>query len=253
MDGIHVHVRLGEDPKVCLLIVIGVRKDGVKELLAVEDGYRESTESWAGVFRDLKRRGPNEPKLVIGDGALGAWAALRDVFPGAGEQRCWFHAAGNVIDCLPKRLQPRAKGLLGEIIEAPTRKDAKLALEIFREEYGAKYPKALAKLDRDWKPLTAFYDYPAEHWRHLRTTKPIESSFATVRLRTRITKGAGSKTAALAMAYKLLESAQERWRRFNGHELVADVLAGVKFKDGIKVTDDDTNDDNEMTDERVAA
>ncbi len=253
MDGIHVQVRLGEDPKVCLLIVIGVREDGIKELLAVEDGYRESTESWAGVFRDMKRRGLNEPKLVVGDGALGAWAALRDVFPSAGEQRCWFHTAGNVLDCLPKRLQPRAKGLLNEIIEAPTRKDARQALETFREEYGAKYPKALAKLDRDWMPLTAFYDYPAEHWRHLRTTNPIESSFATVRLRTRVTKGAGSKTAALAMAYKLLESAQERWRRFNGHELVADVLAGVKFKDGIKVTEDNTNDDNEITPERVVA
>jgi transposase-like protein len=252
VDGIHVSVRLGEDPKVCLLVVIGVREDGVKELLAVEDGYRESTESWSGVFRDLKRRGLNEPKLVVGDGALGAWAALRDVFPGAGEQRCWFHAAGNIIDCLPKRLHSKAKGLLGEIIEAPTRKDAKLALEVFREEYGAKYPKALAKLDRDWTQLTAFYDYPAEHWRHLRTTNPIESSFATVRLRTRVTKGAGSKAAALAMAYKLLEAAQERWRRFNGHELVVDVLAGVKFKDGIKVTDDD-NDDDGMTDERVAA
>ena len=140
-----------------------------------------------------------------------------------------------------------------KIIEAPTRKDATQALEVFREDYGAKYPKALAKLDRDWKPLTAFYDYPAEHWRHLRTTNPIEGSFATVRLRTRVTKGAGSKAAALAMAYRLLESAQERWRRFNGHELVSDVLAGVKFKDGIKVTDDDTNDDNEMTPERVAA
>ena len=252
MDGIHVQVRLGEDPKVCLLIVIGVREDGVKELLAVEDGYRESTESWAGVFRDMKRRGLNEPKLVVGDGALGAWAALRDVYPEAAEQRCWFHAAGNVIDCLPKRLQPRAKGLLSEIIEAPTRTDAGRALEVFREEYGAKFPKALAKLDRDWMALTAFYDYPAEHWRHLRTTNPIESSFSTVRLRTRVTKGAGSKTAALAMAYKLLESAQERWRRFNGHELVADVLDGVKFKDGIKVTDDDNHDDG-MTDERVAA
>jgi putative transposase len=253
MDGIHVRVRLGEDPKVCLLIVIGVREDGCKELLAVEDGYRESTESWAGVFRDLKRRGLNEPKLVVGDGALGGWAALRDVYPGAGEQRCWFHAAGNVIDALPKRLQPRAKGLLNEIIEAPTRKDAGQALEVFREEYGAKYPKALAKLDRDWMALTAFYDYPAEHWRHLRTTNPIESSFATVRLRTRVTKGAGSKTAALAMAYKLLESAQERWRRFNGHELVIDVLNGAKFKDGLKLTDDNTNDDNEMTEEKVAA
>ncbi len=248
MDGIGVQVRLGEDPKVCLLIVIGVREDGVKELLAVEDGYRESTESWAGVFRDLKRRGLNEPRLVTGDGALGAWAALRDVFPHAGEQRPWFHAAGNIIDALPKRLQSRAKGLLNEIIEAPARNDASRALEVFREEYGAKYPKALAKLDRDWTQLTAVYDYPAEHWRHLRTTNPIESSFATVRLRTRVTKGAGSETAALAMAYKLLESAQERWRRFNGHELVADVLDSVKFKDGTKITDDQTT-----TDERVAA
>jgi transposase-like protein len=252
-DGIHVSVRLGEDPKVCLLIVIGVREDGEKELLAVEDGYRESTESWAGVFRDMKRRGLNEPKLVVADGALGAWAALRDVFPGAGEQRCWFHASGNIIDCLPKRLHSRAKGLLAEIIEAPTRRDAKLALEVFREEYGSKYPKALAKLDRDWTQLTAFFDYPAEHWRHLRTTNPIESAFATVRLRTRVTKGAGSKTAALAMAYKLLATAQERWRRFNGHHLVADVLDGVRFKDGIRVTDDNNNDDDGMTDERVAA
>jgi transposase-like protein len=154
-----------------------------------------------------------------------------------------------VIDALPKRLQPRAKGLLGEIIEAPTRKDARLALDVFRDEYGAKYPKALAKLDRDWTQLTAFYDYPAEHWRHLRTTNAIESSFATVKLRTRVTKGAGSKAAALAMAYKLLDAAQERWRRFNGHELVTDVLDGVKFKDGIKVTDDETT----TTDEKIAA
>ena len=253
MDGIHVNVRLGDDPKVCLLIVIGVREDGCKELLAVEDGYRESTESWAGVFRDMKRRGLNEPRLVIGDGALGAWAALRDVFPGASEQRCWFHASGNIIDCLPKRLQPRAKGLLREIIEAPTRQDANAALEIFREEYGAKYPKALTKLDRDWVQLTAFYDFPAEHWQHLRTTNPIESAFATVRLRTRVTKGAGSKTAALAMAYKLLATAQERWRRFNGHELVADVLDGVKFKDGIPVTEDDNHGNDGQEDEKVAA
>ena len=237
-------VRLGEDPKVCLLIVIGVREDGEKELLAVEDGYRESTESWAGVFRDLKRRGLNEPKLVVGDGALGAWAALRDVYPGAGEQRCWFHASGNIIDCLPKRAALAGEGAaVGDHRGARPARTPRLALEVFREEYGAKYPKALAKLDRDWQQLTAFYDYPAEHWRHLRTTNPIESAFATVRLRTRVTKGAGSKTAALAMAYKLLATAQERWRRFNGHHLVADVLDGVKFKDGIKVTDDDNHDD----------
>jgi putative transposase len=249
VDGVHVSVRLGEDDRLCLLVVIGVREDGVKELLAVEDGYRESTDSWAGVLRDLKRRGLNCPKLVIGDGALGTWAALRDVFPEAGEQRCWFHKSGNVLDCLPKRLQPRAKGMLHEIVEAPTRAEAKLALERFREEFGAKYPKALAKLDDDWKPLTAFYDFPAEHWRHLRTTNPIESSFATVKLRTRVTKGAGSKAAALAMAYKLLAAAEERWRRFNGHELVADVLNDVKFKNGVKVTDDETT----TQDEKVAA
>jgi putative transposase len=249
VDGVHVSVRLGEDDKLCLLVVIGVREDGEKELLAVEDGYRESTESWAGVLRDLKRRGLNCPKLVVGDGALGTWAALRDVFPEAGEQRCWVHKTARVLDALPKRLQSRAKTMLHEIVEAPTRKDAKLALETFREEFGAKYPKALEKLDKDWKALTAFYDFPAEHWRHLRTTNPIESSFATVKLRTRVTKGAGSKAAALAMAYKLLITAQQRWRRFNGHELIADVLEGAKFKDGVKVTDDEAT----TQDEEVAA
>jgi putative transposase len=249
VDGVNVGVRLGEDPKLCLLVVIGVREDGEKELLAVEDGYRESEDSWAVVFRDLRDRGMNEPRLVTGDGALGAWAALRNVFPGAREQRCWVHKTANVLDALPKRLQPRAKTLLHEMAGAPTRADARKALKRFRDEFDAKYPKAVAKLDKDWDALTAFYDFPAEHWRHLRTTNPIESSFATVKLRTKVTKGAGSKKAALAMAYKLLDAAQERWRRFNGHELVADVLAGVKFKDGIKVTDDNTT----TTDEKVAA
>jgi putative transposase len=253
VDGVHVSVRLGEDDRLCLLVVIGVREDGTKELLAVEDGYRESTDSWAAVMRDLKARGINEPRLVIGDGALGTWAALRDVFPQARRQACWVHAIARVLDTVPKRLQPRAKSLLHEIMEAPTCSDAAVALERFRDEFDAKYPKALAKLDRDWKHLTAFYDFPAEHWRHLRTSNAIESSFATVKLRTRVTKGAGSKKAALTMAYKLLDAAQERWRRFNGHELVTDVLAGVKFKDGIKATNHNTNDDNEMTDERVAA
>jgi putative transposase len=249
VDGIHVSVRLGEDDRLCLLVVIGVREDGTKELLAVEDGYRESTESWATVMRDLKHRGLNEPKLVIGDGALGAWAALRDVFPGARRQACWVHKIANVLDALPKRLQPDAKKQLHEMMEAPTRADARAALERFRTEFDAKYPKAVAKLDRDWAHLTAFYDFPAEHWRHLRTSNAIESSFATVKLRTRVTKGAGSKKAALAMAYKLLDAASERWRRFNGHELVADVLAGATFKDGIRATDDETT----TTDERVAA
>src|SRR5215204_2134655 len=156
VDGVHVSVRLGEDDRLCLLVVIGVREDGVKELLAVEDGYRESTDSWAAVFRDLRDRGLNEPKLVTGDGALGAWGALKDVFPRAGEQRCWVHKIANVLDALPKRLQPRAKTMLHEMMEAPSRADARAALGRFRLEFDAKYPKAVAKLDRDWAHLTAF-------------------------------------------------------------------------------------------------
>ncbi len=257
IDGVHMSVRLGEDDRLCLLVAIGVREDGAKELLAVEDGYRESTESWAIVMRELKDRGMSAPKLVCGDGALGAWAALRDVFPTAIEQRCWVHKTANCLDALPKRLQPGAKGLLHEMAEAPSRADAQAARERFREQFDAKYPKAVAKLDRDWAALTAFYDFPAEHWRHLRTTNPIESAFATVKLRTRVTKGAGSKAAALAMAYKLLESAQDRWRKFNAPELVADVLDGVQFKDGERVTktdtDTDQHTDNKMIDEKVAA
>jgi putative transposase len=250
IDGIHMSIRLGEDDRLCLLVVIGVREDGEKELLAIEDGYRESNDSWAAVLRDLKARGLNEPKLVTGDGALGAWAALRDVFPHAGEQRCWVHKSANVLDAMPKRLQPRAKSLLHEMAEAPTAADARAARERFRAQFDAKYPKATAKLDKDWEALTAFYAFPAEHWRHLRTTNPIESSFATVRLRTKVTKGAGSSKAALAMAYKLLDAAQARWRRFNGHELIADVLDGVVFKDGERVIDKDN--DNNSIDEKVA-
>src|SRR4051812_440506 len=155
VDGVHVSVRLGEDDRLCLLVVIGVREDGVKELLAVEDGYRESTESWAAVMRDLKDRGLNEPRLVIGDGALGTWAALRDVFPAARKQTCWVHKIARVLDALPKRLQPRAKGMLHETMKAPSRADARHALERFRSEFDAKYPKAVAKLDRDWAALTA--------------------------------------------------------------------------------------------------
>jgi len=247
VDGVNVAVRLGEDPKLCLLVVIGVREDGRKELLAVRDGYRESEESWAQVFRDLRDRGMNEPKLMCGDGALGAWAALRTVFPTTREQRCWVHKTANVLDALPKRLQARARTLLHEMAEAPSKTDAVAAREKFREEFDAKYPKAVAKLDKDWQQLTTFFDFPAEHWRHLRTTNPIESSFATVKLRTKVTKGAGSKKAALAMAYKLLSAAEKRWRRINGHELVTDVLDGVVFKDGIKETE------NNQTDEKVAA
>jgi putative transposase len=247
-DGVHVGVRLGEDKRLCLLVIIGVREDGTKELLAVEDGYRESTDSWAEVLRDLKARGMSEPKLVTGDGALGMWGALRDVFPHAREQRCWVHKTANVLDALPKRVQPQAKRMLHETVEAATRKDASRAIDAFFAEFEPKWPKAAAKLTKDREQLLAFYDFPAEHWRHLRTTNPIESSFATVKLRTRVTKGAGSKDAALAMAYKLLDAAQDRWRMFNGAELVKELLDGATFKDGIKITDDET-----MTDEKVAA
>jgi transposase-like protein len=248
-DGVHVSVRLGEDKRLCLLVIIGVREDGRKELLAVEDGYRESSDSWAEVLRDLNARGMSEPKLVTGDGALGLWAALADVFPHAREQRCWVHKTANVLDALPKRVQPQAKRMLHEIVEGATRKDAGQAIDAFVAEFEPKWPKAAEKLTKDREQLLAFYDYPAEHWRHLRTTNPIESSFATVKLRTRVTKGAGSKDAALAMAYKLLDAAQDRWRMFNGAELVKELLDGATFRDGIKVTD---NEDT-TTDERVAA
>jgi len=247
-DGVHVSVRLGEDKRLCLLVIIGVREDGRKELLAVEDGYRESTDSWAELLRELKARGMSEPKLVTGDGALGMWAALADVFPHAREQRCWVHKTANVLDALPKRVQPQAKRMLHEAVEAATRIDASRALDAFVAEFEPKRPKAAEKLVKDRDQLLAFYDFPAEHWRHLRTTNPIESAFATVKLRTRVTKGAGSKDAALAMAYKLLDAAQDRWRMFNGHELVTELLDGATFKDGIKVTDDETT-----TDEKVAA
>ncbi len=248
-DGVHVNVRLGDDKRLCLLVVIGVREDGRKELLAVDDGYRESTDSWAEVLRDLKARGMSEPKLVTGDGALGMWGALADVFPHAREQRCWVHKIANVLDALPKRVQPRAKGMLHEAMEAPTRATASTAIDAFVSEFEPKWPKAAGKLVKDRDELLAFYAFPAEHWRHLRTTNPIESSFATVKLRTRVTKGAGSKVAALAMAYKLLDTAQARWRAFNAAELVTALLDGATFKDGIKVTDDETT----TTDERVAA
>ncbi len=244
VDGVHVSVRLGDDPQLCLLVVIGVREDGSKELLAVEDGYRESTESWACVLRDLKACGLSEaPRLVTGDGALGIWAALRDVYPRATRQACWVHKIANVLDALPTRLQGRAKQMLHEIMEAPTRKDAERARDAFRSEFASKYPKAFEKLERDWQALTAFYDLPAEHWRHIRTSNPIESSFATVKLRTRVTKGAGSREAALVMAYKLLDAAQERWRALTGHELVAEVLAGVAFKDGTRVVKQDDSEE----------
>jgi transposase-like protein len=230
-DGVHFNIRLADDRLACLTL-IGVRPDGTKEVLALEDGYRESSESWATLLRDLKRRGLPAPKLAVADGALGFWAALREVYPETEEQRCWVHKIANVLDKLPRRLQPRAKSHLHEIMRAEDRAAALAELARFQEEYQAKYPKAVECLTQDAGTLFTFMDYPAGHWLHLRTTNAIESTFATVKARTRTTKGAGSREAGLAMAFKLLTQAEKRWRRLNAPHLVALVQAGVRFPDG---------------------
>lgn len=237
VDGVHFRVRL-EDDRLCTLVVIGVKADGTKELLAVEDGYRESSESWATVLRSLVTRGMRAPLLAIGDGALGFWKAVRDVWPETAEQRCWVHRLVNVLDKLPGRLQAQAKRALHEIMEAETREIAEEQMKRFAETYGAKYPKAVASLERDADKLLTFYDYPAEHWQHIRSTNVIESAFATVRLRQRVTKGAGSRAKALLMAYKLLAMAQLRWRRIKASHLAALLHAGARFVDGIQKTKD---------------
>src|SRR3954454_21838704 len=231
VDGIHLKVRLEQD-KVCLLVIIGVRADGTKELIALADGFRESSESWADLLRDCKRRGMAAPMLAVGDGALGFWKALREVFPQTREQRCWWHKIGNVLAALPKSAQPGAKAALAEIYNAEDKDHARKAAKVFADLYGAKWPKAVEKITDDLDVLLAFYDYPAEHWIHLRTTNPIESTFATVRLRQRVTKGPGSRAAGIAMAFKLMESAQHRWRAVNAPHLVALVRAGTEFKNG---------------------
>jgi transposase-like protein len=230
-DGIHVNVRL-EEAKLCLLVLIGVRADGRKELVALADGYREASESWADLLRDAKRRGMRAPVLAIGDGALGFWGALREVFPDTKEQRCWFHKIANVLAALPKSAHPGAKKALAEIWNAEDKRHALEAVTAFENDYGAKFPKAVAKITDDLDQLLAFYDFPAEHWVHLRTTNPIESTFATVRNRSKITKGPGSRAAGIAMAYKLIEAAQSRWRAVNAPHLVALVRAGAKFENG---------------------
>jgi putative transposase len=233
IDGIHFNVRL-EDDRLCTLVMIGARPDGKKELIAVEDGYRESRESWASVLRDLKRRGMRAPMVAVGDGALGFWAAVRDVWPETRHARDWCHKIANVLDKLPKRLQGRAKDLLREAMYADTREHAKEAIDRFAEEYETKYPKAVECVQGDQGLLFVHFDFPAEHWKHLRTSNVIESPFATVRLRQRVTKGAGSRTKALLMAFKLLDMAQLRWRKLNGAELLPLVRAGVKFVDGVR-------------------
>jgi len=234
-DGLYFNVRLEEDRLACL-VLIGVRMDGRKEVIAIEDGYRESTESWASLSRNLKRRGMPAPVLAVGDGALGFWAALRQVYPEAREQRCWVHKIANVLDKLPKRMQARAKEMLHEIMEAPDRRSAQEGLGHFADEFEAKYPKATECLLKDTAVLLTFFDFPAEHWRHLRTTNPIESPFAGVKARTRQTKGAGSRKAGLAMAFKLALASESRWRKVNAPHLVALVRAGVRYQDGVHVS-----------------
>lgn len=236
-DGVHVSVRLGEDKRLCLLVLIGVAENGEKHLLACEPGYRESTDSWSAVLSDLRDRGLTAPVLAVGDGALGFWAALRDThgFEKTREQRCWLHKMGNILNDLPKRLQPRAKGLLREIMYAETLSDAVIAKKKFEEAFYVKYPKATERLEKDWSELTAFFTLPALHWTHLRTTNAIESTFSTVRLRTNVTRGAGSPTAAATMAFKLLLDAEKRWNRIHGYDEIENVLNGVAYVNGVVV------------------
>ena len=231
VDGIHLKVRL-EQEKLCLLVMIGVRADGRKELVALADGYRESAESWADLLRSCRRRGMTAPVLAVGDGALGFWKAVREVFPETHEQRCWFHVQANVLACLPKSAHPGAVAAMREIYNAEDIDHAQVAIKAFEVDYGAKYPKAVAKIVDNADVLLEFYKYPAEHWVHLRTTNPIESTFATVRLRTKVTKGPGSRAAGIAMAYKLIDAAQARWRAVNAPHLVALVRAGAVFHKG---------------------
>ncbi len=233
-DGVHFNVRL-DDERLCCLVIVGVRADGAKELVAVADGFRESGDSWAELLRDLRRRGMGAPVVMVGDGALGLWKALRDVFPGTRTQRCWVHKVANVLNALPKSVQAGARQALAQVRDAEDRPHAEQAIEVFARDYGVKWPKAVAKMTDDREALLRFFDFPAEHWIHLKTTNPIESAFATVRLRTKVTKGPGSAKAGLAMAFKLLEGAQDRWRAVNGPHLVALVRAGATFEKGVLV------------------
>ena len=233
-DGVYFNIRLEEDRQ-CILVLMGATEDGQKELLAVVDGYRESEQSWTELLQDVKSRGVTvDPKLAAGDGALGFWKALPKVFPKTKEQRCWFHKSGNVIDKLPKRLQAGAKEKLHDVWMADTREEANNAFDLFIETYQAKYPKAAECLQKDREELLAFYDFPAEHWIHLRTTNPIESVFSTVKHRQKKTRGNGSRVACLAMVFKLTQSASKKWRALNGSSLIPDILSGVPFIDGIK-------------------
>jgi transposase-like protein len=241
VDGIYFNVRLESEDnnKQCILVVIGTTEDGNKELVAIMDGYRESKLTWLDILRDLKRRGlTTSPKLAIGDGALGFWSALREEFPETKEQRCWVHKTANILDKMPKSVQPRAKEKIHEMYLSPTKEEALKAYEEFNSLYESKYENACKCLQKDKENLFMFYDFPAEHWKHIRTTNPIESTFATVRLRTKRTKGCGSRIATLTMVYKLILEAEKRWQRIRGYKLIPLVMKGVKFKDGERVEEE---------------
>lgn len=235
-DGIYANVRLEDDAnkRQCILVVMGATPNGRKELIAVSDGYRESEQSWPELLLSLKHRGlAIAPKLAVADGALGFWAALRKVYPdGVAEQRCWVHKTANVLNKMPKSVQPKAKSDLKDIYAAPTREEANRAFDHFVQKYKAKYAKACDCLMKDSDVLLAFYDFPAQHWGHIRTTNPIESTFATIRLRQRKTKGCGSRRASLAMMFKLAESAAKRWRRLDGYDQIIHIMEGKTFIDG---------------------
>jgi len=235
-DGIYSHVRM--DDRLCLLVIIGVTEHGVKELVAVEDGFRESTASWTEVLTGLRERGLTfSPKLAVGDGALGFWGALTQVYPACRHQRCWVHKTANVLNKLPKSVQPKVKEALHDIWMAESRKDADKAFDSAIARFGAKYRKAMDCLEKNREELLAFYDFPAEHWIHIRTTNPIESTFATVRLRTKKTRNCGSRDTTLAMVYKLMQSAEKRWRKIGGFNLLTLVVNNVEFKDGVQISE----------------
>jgi transposase-like protein len=254
-DGVHFNIRLGQQGRLCCLVIVGVRADGHKELVAVADGTRESTDDWAELLRDLRRRGMGAPVVMVGDGALGLWRALREVFPATREQKCWQHKVRNVLGALPKSVHAGARRALNEIILAEDLDHARTAIEAFATDYGTKWPKAVAKVTDDQDALLTYFDYPAEHWQHLRTTNPIESSFAPVRARTRVTKGPGTRDTGLAMVFKLLQAAEGRWRAVNGPHLVALVRAGARFEKGRLIERADKTPDKEAGEDvtKVAA
>jgi transposase-like protein len=237
-DGIYSGLR-AERQRLCALVIVGVDERGEKHFLAIEDGIRESTQSWREVLLDLKSRGLNAPELAIGDGAMGFWAALEEVFPATRQQRCWMHKTGNILNALPKSAQPKAKSALHDIWQAATREDAERAFDQFIVTYEAKYPKATACLLKDRDSLMTFYDFPAVHWQHLRTTNPIESAFATIRHRTTRTKGCVTRDSMLHMMFKLGECAEKNWRKLRGFAYLAKVIAGVKFVNGEEIEQQD--------------